>query len=193
MRLKFNAGALLSKKGRRKFMSTLHQTPRVEAAVLVPVYRRAGGDLRIVLIRRSAVGAHGGHLALPGGKHDLTDGSLLETALREAHEEIGIRRDQVEILAALSPTDTRATNFRIYPFLARVIQPVVWQRDEREVAEILDVSLAELSAAEVRADAPDERQAPCYRVGEYRLWGATFRLLRPLVPRLLDGEWEINA
>ena len=175
-------------------MSTLPQTPRVEAAVLIPVYRRADGDLRLVLVRRSDVGAHGGHLALPGGKHDPSDGSLLETALREAHEEIGIRRDQIEILAELSPTDTRSTNFRIYPFLGRVIQPVTWQRDEREVAEILDVSLAELSTAEVRLeDTPGEQQAPYYRVGEYRLWGVTFRLLNPLVQRLLSGEWAIKA
>ncbi len=162
--------------------------------MLVPVYRRADGDLRLVLIRRSDVGAHAGHLALPGGKHDLTDSSLLETALREAHEEIGLRRDQVEILAELPPMDTRSTNFRIYPFLGRVIQPVMWQRDEREVAEILDLSLAELPGAEVRVeDAPTERQAPYYRVGEHRLWGATYRLLSPLIPRLLGGEWEINV
>ena len=168
--------------------------PRVESAVLIPVYRRADGDLRLVLVRRSDFGAHGGHLAFPGGKYDSTDGSLLETALREADEEIGIRRDQIEILAGLSPTDTRTTNFRIYPFLARVIQPVTWRRDEREVAEILDVSLAELSAARVRPeDAPGDPQAPYYRVGEYRLWGVTYRLLSPLVRRLLSGEWAIKA
>jgi 8-oxo-dGTP pyrophosphatase MutT (NUDIX family) len=175
-------------------MSTVPQTPRVEAAVLIPVYRRADGALRLVLIRRSDVGAHGGHLALPGGKRDPSDGSLLETALREAQEEIGIRREQIEILAELAPTDTRVTNFRIYPFLARVIHPVTWQPDAREVAEVLDVSLAELSAAEVcLEDAPDDRQAPYYRVGEYRLWGVTFRLLRPLVQRLLAGEWAIQC
>lgn len=168
--------------------------PRVEAAVLIPVYRRADGDLRLVLVRRSDFGAHGGHLALPGGKHAPSDSSFLETALREAREEVGIRREQIEILAELPPTDTRTTNFRIHPFLARVIQPVTWRRDEREVAEILDVSLAGLPAAEVRLeDARGDRQAPCYRVGEYRLWGVTYRLLSPLVPRLLAGEWAIDA
>jgi hypothetical protein len=54
--------------------------------------------------------------------------------------------------------------------------------------------LAELSAAEVRLeDAPGEQQAPYYRVGRYRLWGVTFRLLSPLVQRLLAGEWAIKA
>jgi len=174
-------------------MSTLEQPGRVEAAVLVPVYRRVDGDLRLVLIRRSLFGAHGGHLALPGGKRDSTDRSMLETALREAQEEIGLRRDRIQILAELQPTDTRSTNFRIHPFLVRIIQPVVLQRNELEVAEILDVSLAELAACEIRAeDAPSERQAPYYRVGGHRLWGASFRLLSVLVPRLLAGEWDID-
>ncbi len=175
-------------------MSTSPYTPRVESAVLVPVYRRADGDLRLVLILRSDVGVHGGHLALPGGKRDPGDLSLLETALREAHEEVGLHRDQIEILAELPPTDTRSTNFRIYPFLARVIQPVTWRLDDREVAEILDVSLAELLAAEVSIeDAPTDRQAPYYRIGEHRLWGATYRLVSVLIPRLLAGEWDIAA
>ena len=76
-----------------------------------------------MLIRRSDVGAHGGHLALPGGMRDPMDRSMLETALRETHEDIGLRRDQIEILAELRPTDTRTTNFRIYPVLGRSSQP----------------------------------------------------------------------
>jgi len=181
-------------RNKAKVMSNLPQSPRVESAVLVPLYRRLDGDLRVVLIRRSNIGAHAGHLALPGGKHEAEDGSMLETALRESYEEIGLRHDQVEILAELPPTDTRSTNFRIYPFPAKVIQPVVWQANEREVDEILDVSLAELAAAEVSIEeAPTDRQAPYYRVGEYRLWGATYRLLSVLVPRLLAGEWDIEA
>src|SRR5512140_3765067 len=121
----------------------------IEASVLVPVYRGAGGELRLILIKRSDNGAHAGHLAFPGGKRDPGDRSMLHTALREAREEIGLRPDQIEILTELPLAETRATGFRVHPFLGRVIQPVTWQRNEREVAEIMDVSLAELAAAEV--------------------------------------------
>ncbi len=167
------------------------QRQLVEAAVLIPLYRRAG-DLRVVLIRRSEVGAHGGHLAFPGGKRDAGDRSTLDTALRETQEEVGIGPERIEILAELPPTETRSTSFRIYPFIGRIIQPVEWHRNEREVAEILDVSLAGLAAAEVHVDAgPHAHHAPYYRVGEYRLWGVSYRILQGLMPRLLRGEWNV--
>ncbi len=170
----------------------------IEASVLVPVYRKAGGELRLILIRRSDNGAHAGHLAFPGGKRDPCDRSMLDTALREAREEIGLREDQIEILAELPLAETRASGFRVHPFLGRLIQPVAWQRNEREVAEIMDLSLAELADAEVsneddamQADASVPRRTPYYRVGDDQLWGLTFRILRGLIPRLQAGEWKV--
>ncbi len=172
--------------------------PLVEASVLIPVYRNAEGELRLVLIRRTSGGSHSGHLAFPGGKHDANDSSMLDTALREAWEEVGIPASRIEILAHLPPTQTRSSGFRVYPFIGRVIQPVQWRKNEREVAEIMDVSLAGLMDAEVPDEdadaatgAPDPRLVPYYRVGEYRLWGLTFRIVRDLGPRLLSGEWTI--
>jgi 8-oxo-dGTP pyrophosphatase MutT (NUDIX family) len=170
----------------------------IEAGVLVPVYRGAGGELRLILIRRSDNGIHGGHLAFPGGKRDPGDRSMLDTALRETREEIGIPESRVEILAELPPAETRTTGFRVYPFLGRIIQPVAWQRNEHEVAEIMDLSLLELVGAEVlnedaelpAADAAP-RRTPYYRVGDYQLWGLSFRILRGILPRLLEGEWEV--
>lgn len=170
----------------------------VESSVLVPVYRGGDGELRLVLIRRSDSGGHGGDLAFPGGKRDAADKSMLHTALREAREEIGIPENRIEILAHLPPTETRISGFRIYPFLGRVIQPVQWQRNEREVAEILDVSLVEVVSAEVvdedvssPATIASPQRTPCYRVGAQQLWGVSYRILRALAPRLLAGEWKV--
>ncbi|MFA5912843.1 MAG: CoA pyrophosphatase [Burkholderiales bacterium] len=170
----------------------------IEASVLVPVYRGAGGELRLILIRRSDNGIHGGHLAFPGGKRDPCDRSMLDTALREAREEIGIREDQIEILTELPLAETRTTGFRVHPFLGRIVQQVAWQRNAHEVAEIMDLSLAELIDAEVlneddglQADASAPRRAPYYRVGDDQLWGLTFRILRGVIPRLQAGEWKI--
>ena len=170
----------------------------IEASVLVPVYRAGSGELRLILIRRSDGGVHGGHLALPGGKRDPSDRSMLDTALREAREEIGIRESQIEILAELPLTETRTTGFRVHSFLGRIIQPVAWQRNEHEVAEIMDLSLAELIDAEVLneddgppADVSAPRRTPYYRVGDEQLWGLTFRILRGLIPRLQAREWKV--
>lgn len=170
----------------------------VEASVLVPVYRGADGELRLVFIRRSEAGAQGGQLAFPGGKRDAADGSLLDTALREAREEVGIPEDRIQILAALPPMETKTTHFRVFPFVGRVLLPVAWQRNEREVAEIFDVPLLELVKDEVIGEDPGpstpaaaSRRAPYYRVGQYQLWGLSYRILSGLVPRLAAREWEI--
>jgi 8-oxo-dGTP pyrophosphatase MutT (NUDIX family) len=169
-----------------------------EASVLVPVYRGSGGELRLILIRRSDNGVHGGHLALPGGKRDAGDRSMRDTALREAREEIGITEDRIEILAELPPAETRTTGFRVHPFLGRINQPVAWKRNEREVAEIVDLTVTELADAEVldedvglTGDASAPRRTPYYRVGNDQLWGLSYRILHGVIPRLLAGEWNV--
>lgn len=172
--------------------------PVVEAAILIPVFRGNSGELRLVLVRRSEGGRHGGQLAFPGGKRDPEDTSLLATAVRETSEETGLSRDAVEILAHLPAVDTNTTGFRIFPFLARIVPPTQWRRDEREIAEIIEVTLGDLARPEAHGEEfkrlpawPQPRPTPFYRVGAYQLWGATYRILHPLIPRLLAGEWDV--
>src|SRR5829696_8799336 len=169
-----------------------------EAAVLVPVYRRQDGQLMVVLVRRAQGGAHGGQLALPGGQRDPDDADLAATALREANEELGLTADHVELLAALPVVATQTTGFRIAPFLARLAVPVPWRPQEGEVAEVVELRVAELARPEARAEAvrafptwPAPRRFQLWRVGGHEVWGVTYRILEPLVPRLLGGEWQL--
>jgi len=175
-----------------------NRTTTREAAILIPVFRAPDGALHVVLVRRSDVGVHGGQLAFPGGKRDPADGSMLETALREAQEEIGLGSGLIEVIAHLPAAETKTTGFRVFPFLARVVAPGRWRACEREIAEIIDVLLSDLtrpgahgSAIEQFPTWPAPQEVPFYRIGPHRLWGLSYRVLHPLIPRLLAGEWPV--
>jgi 8-oxo-dGTP pyrophosphatase MutT (NUDIX family) len=181
-------------------VTTLRSTlALVDSAVLAPVYHAADGRLRLIFIRRSPFGVHGGQIAFPGGRREPEDPDLLTTALREAEEEIGLERSSVEILAALPIIETVVTGFRVAPFLGRLTgPPPVWRRQEREIDEILDVALDDLVHPEAHAVEqwqlpgwPEPREIPFYRIGGYKLWGATYKIVEPLIPRLLTGEWPV--
>ena len=170
----------------------------IDAAVLIPVYRSPDGELHIVMILRNPGGVHGGQIAFPGGKHDPEDETMLDTALREVREELGLIVERNDVLAELPMEQTRTTGYRVFPFLARIAVPDRWQIADREIAEIVDVKLTDLT----RRDAHDKmigrfptwekaQQVSFYRIGEHRLWGLSYRILQPVLARLVAGEWHV--
>lgn len=169
-----------------------------DAAVLAPVYRDAAGALRMVFIRRTEGGIHGGQIAFPGGRREPGDASYLETALREAHEEIGLDPARVQVLAELPVITTYSSGFRIHPYLASV-QPAPWRPQAAEVSEVLEVPVDDLAREDLRGESEERfpgREAPVriefLRLGPHRLWGATWRIVQPLLPRLVAGEWGFD-
>ena len=83
---------------------------RIDAAVLVPLYLSDGALHVVFTKRRDDLRRHAGEIAFPGGRQDMDESDLRDTALREAHEEIGLPADAVELIGALQPTPTIATN-----------------------------------------------------------------------------------
>ena len=169
------------------------------AAVLLPVYRDAEGELRVVLVVRADDGGmHGGQIGLPGGKPEDTDANLLATALREAEEEVGLRRETVEVVATLPVLDTARTGWRVHPFLGRVPADTPWRLQEAEIVGILTPSAAALADPEARARLPfsslrfrEPLIVDGIDVDGHVLWGMTLRLLDEALPRLLAGEWDV--
>lgn len=168
------------------------------AAVLVPVFRDAGDELRVVLVVRSDFGVHGGQLGLPGGKPEPGDTTLLDTALRETHEEVGLPPADVEVLAELGSIDSTRTGFRVHPFLGRVPADARWQLHPREVVGVVTPAIATIADPAARARLPFTSSAfpegllvDGITVEGHVLWGLTLRLLTPLAPRLLAGEWPV--
>ncbi|HSK28673.1 MAG TPA: CoA pyrophosphatase [Candidatus Limnocylindria bacterium] len=170
----------------------------IDAAILIPVYRADDGGLRIVMILRKPGGVHGGQLAFPGGKHEPEDETMLDTALREAREELGLAVPKENVLAELPMAQTRTTGYRVFPYLARIAVPAQWQIAEREIAELVDAKLSDLAAPGAH-DTMIERfptwqkaeQVSYYQIGPHRLWGLSYRILHPVIPRLVAGEWGV--
>jgi 8-oxo-dGTP pyrophosphatase MutT (NUDIX family) len=160
---------------------------RIDAAVLVPLYV-ADGELHVVLTRRRAdLRRHPGEISFPGGRQDDDETDLRITALREAHEEIGLPPDDVELVGALQPTPTIATNYAVYPFVGLLEPGREWTVSAREVDEVLELSLPDLRAGYgrqrlLRRGVPFRTDV--YVVGESLIWGATARMLADLIERL---------
>jgi hypothetical protein len=110
----------------------------------------------------------------------------------------GLAADRVELMAALPVAEARTTGFRIAPFLARLTGPAPWRPQEGEIAEVVELPVAELARPEAHAEEvrafptwPAPRRIQLWRVGGHEVWGVTYRILEPLVPRLLGGEWPL--
>jgi 8-oxo-dGTP pyrophosphatase MutT (NUDIX family) len=162
------------------------------AAVLLPLYD-VGGELRVVLTRRSElVEHHKGQISFPGGAFDATDADLRQTAVRETWEEIGVSIDHIEVIGQLDEMIT-VSNFLVRPFVGRLTQPAPYPfvHSEVEVAEILEVPLAYLRdeknlETEMRVYQGVLRPHYSYRWGEHVIWGATARILHQFLDLLIE-------
>ena len=161
---------------------------RTDAAVLVPLFVADDGEPHLVFTRRREdLRRHAGEISFPGGREDCDDDHLIQTALREAHEEIGLPPDAVEVLGALQPTPTIATNYAVYPFVGLIEPGMEWVLSPREVAEVLELSLRDLRAGYgrrrmIRRGVPFRTDV--YVVGDHLIWGATARILGDLLDRI---------
>ena len=158
------------------------------AAVLVPLSFRSDGSLGVVFTRRhNDMRRHAGEISFPGGRQDSNDESLLSTAIRETHEEIGLPDSAVEVLGALQPTPTIVTGFAVYPFVALISPPPAWRPNGDEVAQVLEFGIDDLRAGYgrrrlVRRGVP--MRTDTYLVEGNLIWGATARMLADLFDRL---------
>ena len=156
-------------------------SPVQRAAVLAPLYAD-GGEIRMVLIRRPVhMPTHGGDLAFPGGKPEAGE-TPLDTALREAHEEVGIDPGVVEVLGYLPAIHTVTYPRMVVPVVGRLPGVPDLVPDPNEVDRILTPSVRSLRA-ESRWRVEDWNGRPVYFFdidGEV-LWGATAKMVRSLL------------
>lgn len=161
--------------------------PRHTAAVLVPVLDEP--EPAILLTRRAEhLAQHAGQISFPGGRAEEADNSAVQTALREAHEEIGLEPGSVTPVGFLDRFDI-ISDYRVLPVVGLVRMPVEWRLDESEVAEVFAVPCA------IALDRARYKKLLFQRDGQRhavysldwegrRIWGATAAMMLNLARRL---------
>ncbi|HEX3173197.1 MAG TPA: CoA pyrophosphatase [Solirubrobacterales bacterium] len=170
-------------------MSHSDQNPtQTEAAVLLPLYGWPDEPGLVFTERRADLRRHAGEISFPGGRRDEADADLTATALREAHEEIGLDPAVVEIGEVLPATGTFVTGYRIHPVVGRIPHPAELdlRPNPAEVETVLTFSLALLREGYeirrlVRRGVPIH--TPTYEIEGHLIWGATARILGDLLDR----------
>lgn len=139
---------------------------------------------------------HPGEVAFPGGKREAEDVSAVATALREAHEEVGLLAADVALLGELPPLVTR-TGFQLFPCVGRIprdFEPIV---DPSEFDSVFSPPLATFADAslyrlEVMSDGTHSRKVPHYQVGNDNVWGVTAAILVLLANVAYDAGLDLQ-
>lgn len=154
----------------------------IPAAVLIPLFFKNREPHVLLTLRTNNVASHKGQISFPGGTRENGDKSLLETALRETYEEVGIRPADVEVLGELDDL-LAVTNFVVTPFVGVIPYPYDFIVSQQEIAELIEIPLSFfLDPRNVRSDKMVYREREVtvyfYDYGNYTVWGVTARILK---------------
>lgn len=162
------------------------------AAVLIPIIEREGTASILFTQRTEHLPTHAGQISFPGGKKDTGDANVVDTALREAREEIGLDPEFVEMVGFLDDYMT-STGYRISPLVAIIREGYSLAPDRGEVADIFDVPLSHLMKGEnyqlhAREWRGVKRVFYAIPYGDRFIWGATAGMLRNLYDWLYSSD-----
>jgi 8-oxo-dGTP pyrophosphatase MutT (NUDIX family) len=152
-------------------------------SVLLLLYPKDGQIFLPLMKRPDYDGTHGGQVSFPGGKREENDKSLIETALREGHEEVGIVMEDVKLLGNLSQHYITASNFKVLPVVGYVNYAPSFIPDRYEVEEVLEVNLGHLlnkntlKKKEILVRKKYNIVTPYFDVDGHVVWGATAMML----------------
>ncbi|MEM6413093.1 MAG: CoA pyrophosphatase [Pseudomonadota bacterium] len=177
--------------GRKDFESRWTEK-RKDAAVLIPIIPRDAGASVLLTVRAADMPSHAGQISFPGGRVDDADQTRVDTALREAEEEVGIPRDQVDVIGALG-IHQGGLGFSVTPIVGLISPDISLTLCEREVAEAFEVPLAFVAELSNHIVETHEHKGTKYNLfatpyEKYHIWGLTAGILRSLAETLQDAE-----
>jgi len=169
-----------------------------EGGVLLMLYEENNELLLAFIVRTEDGGVHSGQISFPGGKYEDGDNDLINTALREAEEEVGIDANKVQVLGNLTTMYIPVSNYLVYPIVGFYDGKPNFRLNPSEVAGLVEVSLGHLldeknrgiGTVDVRGNKFD---VPVFRVENYQIWGATAMILNEFVQVLkrMNGKLKI--
>lgn len=154
----------------------------VQAGVLILLYPNPS-ELYLVLMKRTEYpGVHSAQISLPGGKFEPKDQSLVDTAVRETHEEIGISPEKITVLGRLTPLYIPVSETEVYPAVAYMSTKPVFQIEPDEVDYLIEEPIAHLLKPEIVCSKPYKDQKyggniPYFDIQGNHVWGATAMIL----------------
>jgi 8-oxo-dGTP pyrophosphatase MutT (NUDIX family) len=169
----------------------LSKSISAQAGVMVLLYPNPT-KLYLALTKRTEYpGVHGGQISLPGGKFENGDQNLIETALRETMEEIGIQPSFIEILGQLTPLYIPVSEFEVHPVIGFMHSSPIFTIDKNEVQYIIEVELEFLLSPEAKATKPFANEKyqgniPYFNINGNEVWGATAMILNEFLEIIKD-------
>ena len=170
----------------------IEHPPFSHAAVLVPLFKKEE-DCHLLFTKRSdQVKYHKGEISFPGGVVDEEDLELISTALREAHEEIGLRESDIQIIGVLDDIVT-ITEFIVTPIIGLFPYPYPFKVSEMEISELIEVPLSslldEIASVKGRYFRGGQKEIVyAYQYGKHTIWGATARILKQFLDLITSSE-----
>jgi len=171
------------------FKDVKHKDPKKPAAVLVLLYPDENNRTKMAFIlRNNYKGHHSGQISFPGGKKEVFDVNLEETALRETQEEIGIPSESITIVKKLTPIFIPISNFQVQPFLAITKEIPQFKIDPVEVQKLIELPLDAILNNELVTISHTyfgkTYQMKAFQVNKLKIWGATAMILAEVVALL---------
>lgn len=163
-----------------------------KAAVLVLVYPKNNLATLVLIVRKTSMDIHSNQIALPGGKFEVEDLTLVQTALRETFEEIGVFQNKIEIVKPLTKLYIPVSNFEVFPYLSFSTEVLTFNPNPNEVSQIIELSIHDLLNENNVGDTLinntylQNKKVPAYHFGKHIVWGATAMILTEVKDLLIE-------
>lgn len=170
----------------RTSLQEARENPDARNAAVLALLHPIQDETHVALIRRNTYpGVHSGQISFPGGKVEDSDSDLIETAIRETHEEVGVSADNYSVWGELTQVYIPPSRFLVQPVVGLAKHELQFVREEREVEEILHAPLSlftnENSLVMEKLDVGGFNiEVPVFKWNGHIIWGATAMMLSEL-------------